>query len=333
MTTAAIRCEFCFHQCLIGEGKTGICGVRKTRDGRVLTTVYGEVVSAGVDPIEKKPFYHVKPGSSTLSVALPGCNFRCLFCQNYAISQYNHSRYGYSGKKKDLTSPQKLVELLLDSNLEIMTYTYSDPVVWQDYMLDTARLVREIEQGLNCMVTNGSMTANSLIGMLDYIDAFNIDVKGDEDFYRTYCNGNLAPVLDNLERINTDGRAVVEVTTLVIEGIHFQDDIYRLGSRLRDAGVQVWHLSRFFPAYKMLDRQETSEAFLHDMLQTASESGIPFIYSGNSRERLFISTHCPECRAELIPTHSYGGEAGNSAGKHILDGKCCECGNPVYGLF
>jgi len=337
MTAAEVRCGFCFHHCLIGAGKSGICGVRKNQNGKVITTVYGEVISAGVDPIEKKPFYHVYPGSSTLSVALPGCNLSCDFCQNHAISQYNQSRIRDTGTKQDMTSPQKLVELLVDSNLKIMSYTYSDPVVWQDYMLDTARLVRELEHGLNCMVTNGSMSAESLVVMMDYIDAFNIDVKGDEEFYRTYCKGSLTPVLQNLERICLDGRAVVEVTTLVIEGIHFQDDIFRLGSRLKDAGVQVWHLSRFFPAYKMLDRQETSEIFLHDMLLAASESGIPYIYSGNSHERLFISTHCPECGALLIPEHNYSGFGGEeeviSSGGRILDGKCAECGNLIYGLF
>ena len=327
------RCDFCFHQCLLGEDETGICGVRKNHEGKVITTVYGEVISAGVDPIEKKPFYHVKPGSSTLSVALPGCNLSCDFCQNYTISQYNQSRFRHSGKKQDVTSPAKLVELLVDSKLNIMSYTYSDPVVWQDYMLDTARLVRGVENGLNCMVTNGSMSAESLLVMLDYIDAFNIDVKGDEEFYRTWCKGSLKPVMQNLERICLDGRAVVEVTTLVIEGLHSQDDIFQLGSRLKDAGVQVWHLSRFFPAYNMLDRQETSEAFLSKMLQVASESGIPYIYSGNSRERSFVSTRCPECGTLLIPSHSYSGDAGISAEKNILNGKCAECGTLIYGLF
>lgn len=333
METAEIRCDFCFHHCLLEEGGTGVCGVRENMDGKMVTTVYGEVISAGVDPIEKKPFYHVKPGSRTLSVALPGCNFSCKFCQNYTISQYNHSRIDYTGKKKTLISPQKLVELLVKNRLNIMSYTYSDPVVWQDYMLDTARLVRELENGLNCMITNGSMSAESLVVMMDYIDAFNIDVKGDEEFYRTFCNGSLTPVLQNLERICSDGRAVVEVTTLVIEGIHSQDDIFRLGCRLKDAGVQVWHLSRFFPAYKMLDRQETSEIFLQETLQTASESGIPFIYSGNSNERLFVATRCPECGALLIPSHSYSGDAGDSSGKRISDGKCAECGVLIYGLF
>ncbi|MBL7006263.1 MAG: AmmeMemoRadiSam system radical SAM enzyme [Spirochaetia bacterium] len=333
MKTDEVACSFCFQHCLLEEGETGTCGVRKNLNGKVVTTVYGEVISADVDPIEKKPFYHVEPGSRTLSVALPGCNFSCKFCQNHTISQYNHSQIGYSGKKQSVTSPQKLVELLVESKLNIMSYTYSDPVVWQDYMLDTARLVRKVEKGLNCMVTNGSMSTESLIVMLDYIDAFNIDVKGDEEFYHTYCRGRLSPVLHNLERICTDGRAVVEVTTLVIEGIHSQDDIFQLGRRLKNAGVQVWHLSRFFPAYKMRDWLETSEVFLHDILQTALESGIPFIYSGNSRERLFVSTCCPKCGTVLIPSHSYSGDAGVFSGKRIQDGKCFECGNPIYGLF
>ncbi|MCK5155890.1 MAG: AmmeMemoRadiSam system radical SAM enzyme [Spirochaetales bacterium] len=332
-TTGKIHCEFCFHRCRLGEGKIGICGVRKNLNGKMITTVYGQVVSAGVDPIEKKPFYHVRPGTSTLSAALPGCNFQCLFCQNHAISQYNESQYALSGSNTPLTSPQKLMELMLGHNLEIMTYTYSDPVVWQDYMLDTAKLVKEKENGLNCMITNGSMTHQSLIGMLDYIDAFNIDVKGNEEFYRKFCKGSFIPVLNNLERISADGRAVVEVTTLVLEGEHTLDEIYWLGSRLRGAGVKVWHLSRFFPAYKMRERQATSETFLNAMLQTASESGIPFIYSGNSQEQLFTATVCPGCGTALIPTHSYGGEAGISVNKYIRDGKCLQCGEHIYGLF
>ncbi len=321
-------CSFCYRQCRLSDGQTGPCGVRKACRGRLETVVYGHVAAAGVDPIEKKPLFHVYPGSRTLSVALPGCNFSCSFCQNHTLSRYSAE----GGTRYRYTSPRELVAMLDANELTIMTYTYSDPVVWQDYMLDTARLVKAWG-GVNCMVTNGSMSSKATGTMEGLIDAFNIDVKGSEEFYRTYCGGSLHPVIRNVREIIRSDRSVVEVTTLVIEDIHTIEDILELGSLLADAGVQVWHLSRFFPAYRMLEYAATSESFLHRALEAAAESGIPHIYSGNSRDTDYAATYCTQCHTELIPSHSYGGEAAEAVSRTLQSGHCRACGEPLYGLF
>lgn len=344
-----VSCNFCMYRCRLAEGdgeregagETGICGVRQNRNGQIETTVYGQVAALGIDPIEKKPFYHVFPGRSTFSVALPGCNFHCTYCQNYELSQYRERGHGREYKESSRSawsgsrylSPEAIAAQMTEHGLNIMAYTYSDPVVWQDYMLDTASLVKQVPGGMNCMITNGSMTPETLESMLGLIDAFNIDVKGNTAFYRQYCGGWLEPILQNIARIEDSGKAVVEVTTLVIEGIHTLQDIRTLGGQLFDAGVKVWHLSRFFPAYKMLDRAPTTEAFLIKALEAASESGIPFIYSGNSSSRSYSATICPGCGKVLIPSHSYSGEAGEAARRNIPDGKCRKCGTSIYGLF
>ncbi len=337
MSRKVLNCDFCYRRCAIPEGKRGFCGIRENVDGELKTIGYGRVLSAAVDPIEKKPLYHVYPGGETLSIALFGCNFRCEFCQNFELSQPdglyapNQEKFS-SAAAVPYMSPEMVVELMFNKGLKIMTYTYSEPIVWQDYMLDTAKIVHEAG-GINCMVTNGSFSSDSLERVLPLIDAFNIDVKGDESFYKTYCAGSLAPVLQGVERIAGDASSVLEVTTLVIEGIHTEEHIRMMGKMLADAGVQVWHLSRFFPYYHMNHRAATTEIFLDRMLEVAAESGIPYLYAGNSGNLKHDSTSCPSCGTCLIRSHNYRGDAGLAAEKAIHNNKCAVCGEPIYGLF
>jgi len=337
MSRQGISCDYCYRLCTIPEGERGFCGVRENQDGKLVTLGYGNVLSAVVDPIEKKPLYHFYPGQKTLSVALFGCNLRCDFCQNNELSQPD-SMYAPGQKSASglvtgpVTEPSALVDLMIQKGLNIMTYTYSDPIVWQDYMMDTVRLVKEVG-GLNCMITNGSFSDTSLEQVLPMIDAFNIDVKGDDDFYRTYCSGALRPVMRSVERIAGDRDTVLEVTTMIIEGIHTEEHVRYLGKRLYDAGVQVWHLSRFFPYYRMERRSATTESYLQRMLEAASDSNIPYIYAGNSINMKYEATWCPSCGTRLIGSHSYRGEAGLDVSRNIKDGVCGSCGQAVYGLF
>jgi len=231
-----------------------------------------------------------------------------------------------------LTSPEELVATLVASGAPMMSYTYSEPIVWQDYMLATAKGVRE-KGLLNCMVTNGSFSPASLERVLPWIDAFNIDVKGDEAFYRDYCGGRLAPVLDAIGTITRTPKKILEVTTLVIEGMHTGAMLAMIGKELARLGVKVWHLSRFFPHYKMADQPPSSERFLLEMLEVARSSGIPYIYAGNSTLSDWEQTCCPNCGTLLMASHSYAGEAGLDCAESIVDGKCQACGEPVYGLF
>jgi len=334
MAPAAL-CDFCYHQCMIPQGGHGICGVREYRDGNICTLGYAEIVASGVDPVEKKPFYHVLPGSSTLSVALFGCNLTCRFCQNHRISQMDSPLYPSRAAKRHwptLLSPEELVETLVSSGVPLMSYTYSEPIVWQDYMLATAKLVHQ-KGLLNCMVTNGSFSPASLERILPWIDAFNIDVKGDDAFYRHYCGGRLAPVLDAIGTIAATPGKVLEVTTLVIEDVHTAEMLKLIGKDLAQLGVKVWHLSRFFPHYRMADQPPSSELFLLGMLEVARGSGIPYIYAGNSSLSEWEQTCCPSCGTLLMASHSYAGEAGLDCAESVVDGKCQACGEPVYGLF
>lgn len=318
-----MNCDFCWRHCDIPEGRNGYCQVRRNEGGTIRSLYYGQLVSLAVDPVEKKPLYHFLPGTQSLSVAEAGCNYHCQFCQNFTISQPGGdipSRY---------YPPEVVVGLAKRHHVRSISYTYSEPSVWQDYMVDVAMLAQK--DGIrNVMVTNGSFSKESWDRIFPVVDALNIDVKGDDSFYTGICKGRLGPVLDSVEEAVRRKRHL-EVTTLLIEGIHTRRMVAELGKLLHDRGVQVWHLSRFFPRYRMSDRMATSESFLAEMLEVAGMSGIPYIYGGNSSH--VDETRCPSCHAILIHDHRYGGSQRQEALRAIIQGRCAACGSPVYGVF
>jgi pyruvate formate lyase activating enzyme len=309
------RCDFCFRRCAIAPGQAGFCGVRANHGGDIVTESRNQAVSLAVDPVEKKPLYHVQPGSMTLSVALFGCNYRCRFCQNASISQ-PENRARASGFT---LAPGAMAERMEELGLGSVSFTYSEPTVWQDWMLEAAQAVKE--RGGRCfMVTNGSFTPEARARFAGLIDAYNIDVKGDEAFYAEYCGGSLEPVLENVRALCRQEGVAVEVCTLLIEGVHRLETIVELGERLRDAGLQVWHLSRFFPAWKMLDTAPSSEEFLDRALEAVRQRGlVPFCYAGNSSR--VQDTRCPACRRVLIARG--GGRQGQLRAKTAA---CPDCG-------
>lgn len=321
-------CDFCWRHCSIANGKTGACGVRKNQNGTIVTTGYGQIVSMAVDPVEKKPLYHFMPGSKTFSFALFGCNYTCSFCQNYPITQKEYMdtipRMG-----KEILSPSQLCTLALDSGCPSISYTYSEPIVWQDYMIETATLAKK--NGMkNIMVTNGSFSKEAIARVVPLIDAFNIDVKGDHDFYSQVCHADLEPVLDSIASV-AQANVHLEVTTMVIEGMHTAKMIRQLGKKLKELNVQVWHLSRFFPRYKFSSRKPTSEEFLSEMIDEARLSAIPYIYGGNSARN--DVTYCPSCHTLLMLSHSYEGKSNGVTYDSIKNGRCEHCGLPIYGYF
>ncbi len=321
MTTRS--CDFCEHRCSLPPGGRGRCGIRENRDGTIVTVNYGELVSLAVDPIEKKPLYHFLPSTGTLSLALHGCNFSCSFCQNSTISQKEF----FDRRDTEAVTPADIVAAARKHRCESVSFTYSEPTVWQDYMLDTARLVKAA--GLRTvMVTNGYFTDEALSRILPLIDAFNIDLKGDDDFYRTQCGAALAPVLRNIARIAADPDTVLEVTTLVIEGIHTADGIVALGKALAERGVEVWHLSRYHPSYRMKLRATTESfiAAIYDRVRT--ETLIPYTYVGNSALTDGNDTRCAACELLLITRKGFGIQD-----DLLVDGHCPSCRRPVYGLF
>lgn len=319
-----MTCAFCYRHCnLQSEHQLGYCQQRKLVDNRIVSLNYGNLVSLALDPIEKKPLYHFLPGSTSLSLAEPGCNYRCAFCQNYSISQSEYHPY------TEHVEPDEVVNLAKRKHARSISYTYSEPSIWQDYLIDTATRAKDAEIK-NVMVTNGSFSEESRKNLFEVVDAFNVDVKGDEQFYQEVCKATLRPVLDNIEAIVQAGLHL-EVTTLLIEGIHTEQTVRYLGRELADRGVQVWHLSRFFPRYRMEDREPTSEAFLEEMMQVAQESRIPYIYGGNSVHQ--DRTVCPHCGSFLISDHQYGGGQQEEVDRNMPHGICAHCGQKIYGIF
>ncbi|MFW5811543.1 MAG: AmmeMemoRadiSam system radical SAM enzyme [Alkalispirochaetaceae bacterium] len=323
--TDRIRCDFCEHRCNLADGQTGRCAIRRREGDRIVTVNYGEHVSLAVDPIEKKPLYHFYPGVTALSSALFGCNMGCEFCQNYAISQ---PRF-FGSLKTRYIAPAELAGELQAGGHQVAAFTYSEPSVWQDYMLDAAGEVRRAG-GSNVMITNGFFTRESLQRFLPLIDAFNIDLKGGEAFYRSICKTPMAPVLRNIREIAAmEGEPVLEVTTMLLEGVHTEQEIMELAGALDEAGVAVWHLSSFRPTYNMGDWEPTSETFLERIYRRAkAETTIPFIYCFSRRHREYEQTFCPKCATLCIDRLGF-----EVRENRLRGGLCPSCATKLYGRF
>jgi pyruvate formate lyase activating enzyme len=324
-----ITCDFCEHRCSLKEGQRGICWIRRRIGDRIVTTNYGEHVSLAVDPIEKKPLYHVLPGSYALSSALAGCNFRCTFCQNCTISQpdlYRNLDTRYIG-------PDDLAQQMSGAGYPVAAFTYSEPTVWQDYMVDAATAVRAAG-GRSVMITNGFFTEEALERFLPVIDAFNIDLKGDDRFYRSLCGGRAEPIRRNIRTLaaaaeTTRYPSILEVTTMVMEGEHTEESMRDIAAFLAEAGVQVWHLSAFRPAYKMMDHTPTRPAFLDEIYRIVSaEYSIPHVYAYSGRHAAYQQTFCPACGELCIDRRGF-----ELVANRLVDGGCPKCGTLMYGIF
>ncbi len=268
-----VRCRLCPHECRIVNGLTGICGVRQNLGGKLYSTVYGETTSVALDPIEKKPLYHFHPGEYILSLGTKGCNFKCPFCQNWAISQDIEAR-------TEAITPDWAVAKANECGSFGIAYTYNEPFIWYEFVLDTAKLARR--KGLkNVLVTNGYVNPGPLEEMLPVIDAMNIDLKSiDDEFYRRYCKGSLAPVLHTIKR--SVGSCHVEITNLVITGLNDKDeDFIRLTDWIyKNAGPDVpVHFTRYFPCYN-LESPPTSKETLEKARQIAGKK-LKNVHLGN----------------------------------------------------
>lgn len=322
-----VRCGLCRFFCLIPPGHRGRCGVRENRDGTLYTLVYGKSVAEHVDPIEKKPLFHVLPGSLTYSLATIGCNFRCLHCQNAEISQWPHDRPGIPGDER---SPQALVAAASASGCRSIAYTYTEPTIYFEYAFDIARLAREA--GLkNLFVTNGYISAPALEMVAPYLDAANIDLKGfSETFYRDVTGASLAGVLDCLRDYRRLG-IWIEVTTLVIPGLNDSDaDLSGIAGFIAgELGPEVpWHLSAFRPTYRMLDRQPTSADALRRAAEIGRKAGLQYVYLGNLAGGTGEETVCPACGTIVIRRRGFH----LCATELNADGSCRACGRIIAGI-
>jgi pyruvate formate lyase activating enzyme len=321
-----VRCLICAHSCTLGPGKRGICGVRENQDGRLMSLVYGRAIALNVDPIEKKPLFHFYPGTKSFSIATVGCNMRCLHCQNADISQMARDQNQIQGQD---VSPDLIVKAALDHQCRTIAYTYTEPAVFFDYALDTARLAQK--KGIkNIFVTNGYLSEMALKEVAPYLDGANVDLKSFKDqTYRDLCGARLQPVLDSIRRMKKM-KIWVEVTTLLIPGINdSEEELKEIAEFIRscDPGIP-WHISRFHPTYRLMDKPPTSVKAVQKARDLGLEAGLRFVYTGNVPDEKGESTFCYSCGAKLI--HRRGFEVDS---KRIVQGKCPECGVPIDGVW
>lgn len=311
------KCSVCPHNCRIKEGKVGFCGVRKY-NGRILEAVnYGEVSSLALDPIEKKPLYHYKPGKYILSAGSFGCNFKCGFCQNYSISQYSpETRRMETGELIDIAEGARN-----QGNIGI-AFTYSEPLMWYEYVYDTAKTIREKKLSLDVvLVSNGYVNEEPLRELLPFVNAFNIDLKAFRDeFYSNVCVGDIESVLRTIKLVNESSH--VELTTLVIGGYNdSEDEIREMAKWIAGVNKNIpLHLSRYFPTYKFGEKATSVERIFK--LRDIAREYLNHVYVGNI-PGVNNDTKCPVCGEVLIKREGYGLE------KRIDKNICSSCGNKV----
>jgi pyruvate formate lyase activating enzyme len=321
-----VRCRLCRFRCLIDEGRRGICAVRENRGGTLYTLVYGKAIAEHVDPIEKKPLYHVMPGSRSFSMATVGCNFRCLHCQNYSISQPLQDTLQITGI--DLP-PEEIVTKAVAFGCRSIAYTYTEPTIFFEYAYDTAVLAKKAGL-MNVFVTNGYITPEALALIRPYLDAANIDLKGfSERFYREVAHAMLKEVLDSIVEYRRQG-IWIELTTLIIPGWNDTDEELRgIASFIADkVGKETpWHVSRFHPTYKMLDRPATPVATLRRARQIGIDAGLRYVYEGNVPGEGGENTCCPACGKLLIRRSGFYVDE-----NRIEMGKCPDCATAIDGI-
>lgn len=322
LTDNFVKCSVCPHRCTIRPGGKGVCRTRVNKGGKLYTETYGEVTSTAVDPIEKKPLFHFWPGSYSFSISAVGCSFKCPWCQNYHISQVEPGDVF-----SDQLEPARAVELAKKYGCKSISYTYNEPIIWHEYVLDTARLAKK-EGILNVLVTNGYITLEALNEIADFIDAANVDVKGfNEKFYREYCKAELKPVLDATEEMKKRG-IHVETTTLIIPKLN--DDPkeitelsrWHIGTLGPDTPL---HFSRFYPAYKFSNVPPTPIETIAKAREVAINEGIRYVYVGNVPGDPSENTYCPFCKQLLIERYGYD----ISRWQLTDDNRCQKCKNPI----
>jgi len=313
----AIRCRLCPHSCLISDGKVGLCRVRENRGGKLYALSYGQISSMHLDPIEKKPLFHFKPGKPVLSFGGISCNLRCQHCQNYTIAQVDLGELTLQ-----YVPPHNIPRLCRQHDSEGAAWTYNEPTIWHEYVLDASRQCKD--EGLfTVSVTNGYIQEEPMRSLKGLIDAMNIDVKGfTETFYHSVCQGRLAPVLNTCQTAKEMG-VHVELTYLIIPTKNDrQEEIEAFCQWVRDSlGVDTpVHFSRFHPDYKMEDLPFTPRSTMEMALNAAKAEGLEYVYVGNMTTEKGENTYCPSCGSLLVKRTGFEAEAIG-----VKHGFCVKC--------
>jgi pyruvate formate lyase activating enzyme len=321
-----VNCFLCNWMCKIPDGGLGRCRVRKNIAGRLYSLNYDKLCAAYADPIEKKPLFHFQPGSRSFSIAAPGCNFQCIFCQNWQISQMSYE----NALEGSACSPQRIVETALDAGCKSMAYTYTEPTIFMELASETAVLAKE--KGLaNVFVSNGFMSRQAVDFAKPWLDGINIDLKAfTEDFYRNLCKSRLEPVLDTIRYIAHHTDIWMELTTLVIPGKNDSDDELRAIAEFiaKEASPDVpWHVSRFWPQYKMTDAHPTDGTVLERAYDIGRQAGLRYVYVGNMPGARAESTFCYSCGTLLIEREGY-----RIRKNLVIDGRCPKCNSDIAGF-
>ncbi|HWR62566.1 MAG TPA: AmmeMemoRadiSam system radical SAM enzyme [Clostridia bacterium] len=314
-----VRCGLCPHGCIIAPGKSGLCRVRNNIEGTLYAHNYGKLSAVAMDPVEKKPLYHYYPGKYLLSLGTVGCNFRCSFCQNYHIAQRGTDED--TGEKLYEVSESYLLSLCRQEEECIgIAYTYNEPSVWYEYVLDTSRYFRN-KGYKNVLVTNGYISSKALSSLLPYIDAVNIDVKAfTGEYYRDICGGSLEHVKSTVRTAASECH--VEVTTLVVPGLNDSEpEMAELSGWLASINPSIpLHLSRYFPMYRM--KEEATPPGTLETLKKVAAANLEYVYLGNLRGS-DNNTYCPRCGALLIR------RSGGVFIEHLDEGICSKCGKGI----
>lgn len=319
-----VQCQLCPRFCLIKPKERGNCGVRENKEGKLYSLVYGRPCSIAIDPIEKKPLYHFLPGESALSIATAGCNLHCLYCQNWRISQCRPEQTPFFE-----LPPEKVISEAQNSNVKVLSYTYTEPTIFYEYMLDISKLAKK-NKLRNTTVTNGFINPKPLLELCNYLDASNVDFKGSNSFYKKISSAWREPIEEALKIMHEKG-VWLELTMLIIPGYNDKEReikaVINWVKRNLDLDVPL-HFSAFYPSYKMLNVPLTKPEVVIRARRWAVKAGLHYVYTGNIIDEEGSTTFCPNCKKALIKREGFFVKENN-----IVNSRCPDCGEKIKGVW
>lgn len=326
-----VRCFLCRHNCLIKDGKLGLCMVRENKGGKLFSIFYGRPCAIAIDPIEKKPLFHFYPSTRSFSLATLGCNFQCEFCQNWDISQFGRMNSPAAERPvAKMISPEEIVSQAVNASCKTISYTYSEPTIFYEYARDIAELAkpRGIE---NIFVTNGFMSREMLHDASNWLAAANVDLKAFKDAtYKKVMKGNLKGVLDSIIYMKELG-IWVEITTLIVPQMNDSaSELSDIAEFIAKVGKDIpWHISRFHPQYKMSNKQPTPHKTMRMAHEIGKKAGLKYVYMGNVEGDETENTYCWNCGKKIIERFGF------SVSKRSIsdEGSCLHCKSKIDGVF